>query len=276
MKTETLETKAEPSEGNTKASEGRITPAKRWAFTLNNYKKEHIDILSLRMAQLETKFIWGEEVGEKGTPHLQGYIEFKKKVRPTECIGIKQIHWEKCKGNREQNVKYCSKEGKYVTNFFIEKPIKVIENLRPWQAQVLETLIEEPNDRNILWIWEENGKVGKSAFSKYLCVKKNAMVCEGRSTDIFNGIYNYREQYGEYPKIVIIDCPRSNTGYMNYGALEKVKNGLIFNSKYESKQMIFDSPHVIVFANEEPKEYKYSEDRLIIKKINEAGLEFEA
>lgn len=280
---ETLETKKELPKGNTKTlgsnKTKRISPSKRWAFTLNNYTEEQKKKLFKKMAQLETKYIFGYEVGENGTPHIQGYIEFKIKTRPIETIKIPEIHWEKCKGNREQNITYCSKDRNYETNFIIREPeedIKTITELRPWQSELSKLLLEKPNDRNIYWVWEETGNVGKSALCKKLCVSLGALVCEGKTADIFNGIYNYKQEFKRYPKIVLIDCPRSNLGYMNYGALEKVKNGLIFNSKYESKMMVFNSPHVVVFANEEPIEGKFSEDRIIIKKINKSGLEFEA
>lgn len=281
-KKEAIELGSELPKGNTKTlgsiKPKRITPSKRWCFTLNNYTEEHKKKLFKKMAQLETKYIFGYEVGASGTPHIQGYIEFKIKTRPLEAIKIPQIHWEKCKGNRDQNITYCSKDRNYETNFVIVEPeeeIKVIQELRPWQSDIVKILLEKPNDRHIYWIWEEKGKVGKSALCKKLCLTMNALICEGKSSDIFNSIYNYKKEYKRYPRIILIDCPRSNVGYMNYGALEKIKNGLIFNSKYESKMMIFNTPHVVVFANDEPAEGKYSEDRLIIKKINSEGLEFE-
>lgn len=276
MKTGNNGNQEAPIEGNTKPQSTRITPCKRWAFTLNNYTKEQEEKLYKNLVLLDTNYIYGFEVGENGTPHLQGYVEFKKKTRPIEAIKIKEIHWEKCKGNRKQNIDYCSKDNNYKTNMYIEKAVKVIATFRPWQQQVLDYIDQEPDDRHIIWIWEEIGNVGKSSLSKYLAVKKNALVCEGKSADIFNGVYNYFETNGRFPNIIIIDMPRCNAGYMNYGALEKLKNGLLFNSKYESKMMIFNPPHVIVFCNVEPEEGKYSDDRLIIKKIDSAGLGFEA
>lgn len=43
-----------------------------WFFTLNNYEKEDIE----NITQLHCKYIFQEEKGENGTPHLQGYIKF--------------------------------------------------------------------------------------------------------------------------------------------------------------------------------------------------------
>lgn len=65
--------------------------------------------------------IYGEEVGESGTPHLQGYFELPKRMTfnvlrrklVDEYIGNPGIHLEAAKGSQRQNIEYCSKEGKY-------------------------------------------------------------------------------------------------------------------------------------------------------------------
>lgn len=46
--------------------------ARAWCWTLNNYTAEE----TIKLANVPCKYIvWGCEVGESGTPHLQGYIE---------------------------------------------------------------------------------------------------------------------------------------------------------------------------------------------------------
>jgi len=59
--------------------------------------------------------IYGREVGELGTPHLQGYIVFNS---PRSFNAVKNIcvrcHWEVAKGDSESNREYCSKENDYV------------------------------------------------------------------------------------------------------------------------------------------------------------------
>ena len=85
-------------------------PAKKWVFTLNNPQPEEIALVKdLECAHL----VFGEEVGANGTPHLQGYINFRKAKRMT---GLKKIlpraHWEICKES-EAAINYCKKDGKY-------------------------------------------------------------------------------------------------------------------------------------------------------------------
>ena len=84
------------------------SPHRSWCFTENNYTPEQI----LHYQQLECNYIcFGKEVGEKGTPHLQGVIRFAKTHRLT---GIKKTisqtaHWEPCR-DFEKAVNYCMKE----------------------------------------------------------------------------------------------------------------------------------------------------------------------
>lgn len=82
--------------------------ARRWCFTWNNYPDDWKVLLGV----LKYKYIFcGEEIGESGTKHIQGYAEFNSGKR---LITLKKangcIHWEICKGNQEQNIAYCSKD----------------------------------------------------------------------------------------------------------------------------------------------------------------------
>ncbi len=75
----------------------------------------------------------------------------------------------------------------------------------------------------------------------------------GKSADIKYG-YN-----GE--RVVIFDYSRSQEDSINYQVLEDLKNGIFFSPKYQSAMKVFEIPHVIVFANFEPKREKLSADR---------------
>lgn len=248
----------------------QCAPSKRWCFTWNNYQEGDTEMMIDKLRTISSKYIIGLECGEKGTPHLQGYIEFSRKLRP-KPIFSDCIHWEKAKGNRQENLQYCSKENNYHTNFKMPKALKLINinNMHFWQLWLLEHLYGDTDDRTVVWIWDEVGGIGKSQFAKFCCSKLNCICVGGKATDIFCGIARYNEAEGLYPEIVIIDCPRDKISYMNYGAIESVKNGLIFSGKYESAMCVFNSPHIVVFANSPPDESKYSKDRWIIKEIRD-------
>lgn len=57
---------------------------------------------------------FGKEVGENGTPHLQGYVTFKATWRLSALkLLLPRAHWEQAKGNRAHNREYCSKDGDF-------------------------------------------------------------------------------------------------------------------------------------------------------------------
>lgn len=58
--------------------------------------------------------VYGHETGESGTHHLQGYVEWSKKISLKSLkkhLGTKRIHLEKANGSLDQNQAYCKKEG---------------------------------------------------------------------------------------------------------------------------------------------------------------------
>lgn len=89
-------------------------PAKRWCFTLNNYSEDELARIGECINSTDVHCgVVGKEVGDSGTPHLQGFIHLRKKVR---FNGIKAIvgsraHVEKARGTDADNEKYCTKDG---------------------------------------------------------------------------------------------------------------------------------------------------------------------
>lgn len=89
------------------------TQGKRWCFTLNNYTET--DCLSITGWQDVKYFIYGKEVGDSGTPHLQGFVIFHKNKRLSAVKALlPRAHWEIANGNSKQASDYCKKDG----NFF--------------------------------------------------------------------------------------------------------------------------------------------------------------
>lgn len=90
---------------NTKI-QGARGKARNYCFTLNNYTPEEVKTL----CEGDYKYVFQEETGESGTPHLQGILMFKNAV---SFKSIKKLiprgHIEKCK-NKNASIRYCSKE----------------------------------------------------------------------------------------------------------------------------------------------------------------------
>lgn len=262
-KLETLETFG----GNTITPKVRTVPGKRWCFTLNNYTLEEMETLET-LFRSNGNFIFGKEVGEQGTPHLQGYVEFDKKVRPIEFVGNKRISWRKSKGTKEQNITYCSKENNFITNFILPEklkdPLANIE-LYNWQKDILNIIKTEPDSRKIYWFYDSKGNIGKTSLAKHICINnKNCIFLGGKAGDIKSAIADMPIK----PKICIFGFPRSLENFVSYQALEEVKDGIFFSGKYESSMCLFNPPHVICFANFAPDKDKLSMDRWVIKNLN--------
>lgn len=247
----------------------QISPSRHWCFTLNNYTKEHIHTISSNSSNYS--YIFQEETGENGTPHLQGYIDFKKKVRPKNIFDIITIHWEKCR-NIKKSIEYCHKletrTGEIYSNFY--KPLKLIKpsQFYKWQKKIIKKIGEEPDDRHIYWYWEATGGVGKTAFQKYLCATYNCLMLSGKATDMKFGVVSYIKLNGFAPDIIVINIPRSvDINFLSFTGIEEVKDGLFFSPKYESGMCSYNRPHMFIFSNEKPDKGKLSLDKWRVRRI---------
>lgn len=247
-------------------------------WTLNNYSETEMADLIVDFEKIGAKYIIGKEVGEKcGTPHLQGYTEFTKEIR---LSGLKKInsrvHWTKCKGDRKSNVEYCSKDGDVVSTLPVPMNLRLLkkyENVvwNDWQTEVINIVEAEPDERSIHWFYETVGNTGKSFLAKYLFLKYGCIIADGKKDNVFNQVLTWCAGHmDESPRIILLDVPRANNDYVQYGVLEQLKNGLVYSGKYEGGICAFECPHVIAFSNEKPKQEMWSHDRLKIKNIGPA------
>lgn len=93
------------------------TALRNICITINNYKKEWIN--KIIDSDIFSYGVLGKEIGDNNTPHLQGYLELKKRTRFTslknkfnELIGVTP-HIENRKGTARQASDYCKKDGDY-------------------------------------------------------------------------------------------------------------------------------------------------------------------
>ena len=99
----------------------RMSKSRSWCFTINNYSEQFALHMfeNIRNGKVEgiKYIIVGKEVGESGTPHLQGFVMFEN---PRGLKGIKRekyfdrAHLEIAKGTPKQASEYCKKDNDFV------------------------------------------------------------------------------------------------------------------------------------------------------------------
>lgn len=233
---------------------------RRWCFTLNNYTNDEIHTFKIKLED----YILGYEVGASGTPHIQGYCEFKN-ARSFESMQkiCPRAHFLFTKRSKRENLVYCSKEGKYeIMGMKVPDVLWIITELLPWQLEIENIIKSIPDRRTIHWYWEEEGCRGKTQLLKYLLFKYTHVEfarCE-HSSDICTLADIEKTAY-------IIDFPRDvKPSFSPWNALEQLKDGLISDAKMKKKcrNVLMNSPHVIVFANWPPEMGFLSKDKLKI------------
>lgn len=162
-----------------------------WCFTINNYNDEDlakVDAISCEYC------VAGLEVGESGTPHVQGYVYFGtlKSLKQMKKIHAK-AHWEGARGDAEENRAYCIKEGRFKERGTIPHAGKrtdidaikdavkkgatmseVVENVTSYQAlKTAETLMKYQKCNSIRevevkWYWGPSGS-GKTWAAIHEC-----------------------------------------------------------------------------------------------------------
>lgn len=88
--------------------------SRNWCFTMNNYSSDDEERLNSVDLNIVEYLVYGREVGESGTPHLQGLVVFYKKKRMNGVLTVLgQCHVSACK-NVVCSISYCKKDGDFV------------------------------------------------------------------------------------------------------------------------------------------------------------------
>lgn len=133
---------------------------------------------------------------------------------------------------------------------------------KPYQIELMDILDAEVDSRKVHWVYDEIGNNGKSYLSKYLKLTRDVYyITSGKVQDI---LYAYNDE-----PIIIIDLARTQADNVDhiYSCIEMFKNGMYLSTKYETRQRIFNIPHIIIMANFKPDETKLSNDRWNIMEV---------
>lgn len=278
------------------STEGRGKLAEFWAFRFTGSKIPTQGALKNALEQIWIiEYGYQEEKGEfRGTLHYQGCLRVEPRKRFTtlqkhfnsyfpELIFDGRDYLEPSKS--EAANKYGLKEKTRVNGpwFKGEKFEKIAEEtvfkidiiLRPWQRKIIPILNAKPDDRDIWWFWEPYGGLGKTVFQKWIYQEyEGVIILGGKADNMKNGVVRYKEAKGEYPKIVLINLPKTfEHKYFSATGVEEVKDMFFFSGKYGSKEekeaMVFGRPPtILIFSNEEPRcMEELAADRWIIVRL---------
>lgn len=268
---------------------------------------EHLGLLVTRIIKntkpvgLCGQFELGEE---KNGLHFQGFIQFKWQRNIVAVKSATGMHWLHIEPSRDKHpnsaraIEYCTDPDKrfpgskptYFGN--IRAPLPPCpdplegKTLHVWQLALKAYVLEHEaiSDREIIWIHEPVGGVGKSMFLKHLSVvyPDTVQYAGGCTFKDVAALLKHRANPPEirgqptmvarpHPKLITFDIPRADFDDINYSDLERLKNGHFISGKYMPQEVLMANPNILIFANARPRHSSMSSDRWTVFTITEAG-----
>lgn len=242
---------------------------KHWIITLKS-SNSSINLKQWIMEHCDSA-IWQLEKGnDTGYLHYQITLTLKEKKRLTWLKNhfSKTAHCEVV-NNIDAAFDYSQKSDTRMAGPFyypepLNKPLKDPlegKTYYKWQQMLIDIYESEADDRSIYWIYEPDGKAGKSSFCKHLHIKYGDEIKFAdvpKRVDLMHYVTK-----GPF-KALVIDIPRKMSSYAHneslYTSLESIKNGFVFSGKYDSTALNFNYPHIFIFANVKPLPYSTAGD----------------
>lgn len=216
------------------------------------------------------KWIIGTEKHKSGKLHFHADVKWDEKidVKNVRAFDVLGVHPNIINPGKAW-VGYCMKSENFVANYKTRRPVKLIDPTFEWEKTILKEIEEEPDDRTINWYWSDKGCVGKTSFCKYLTVRHDAVLLQGKGADVRNAVLTFYKDKGHHPELCVFPIPASfNYDYVSYEAIEQVKDMYFYSGKYEGGSIVGPCPHIYVFANEPPDESRMKADRWNIVNID--------
>ena len=142
---------------------------------------------------------------------------------------------------------------------------------RDWQSWFIKKATkEEINPREILVVYDPKGNTGKSYLNTMFSLLHSDETCNlqnGFSQNMFYSAGKVNDL-----KYVLMDLTRSDEKWVNYSAIEKIKNGHFDTCKYNNENVCVEPPFFAIFTNFKLHWWSLSLDRwslLYIDKEND-------
>lgn len=212
------------------------------------------------------KWVVGFEVGKDGYKHLQGRVRVSKDEN-NGFLAIKgylpSAHIEKC----SDTWSYERKSGRFLSSEDTPE-IRAVRFGKPrkHQSEWMEVLSKQ-DDRGILTIVDTEGCSGKSWFVNWLYETNKGFYCPP-TIDTVKGLIQWIASGYNGEGIVAIDIPRTwKWSEQLYVAIESIKDGLVYDTRYHSQLRNIRGCKIIIFTNTMPKLDKLSTDRWSIGEV---------
>ena len=257
----------------------KTNPHKSWCFTINNYTPEDLRFVKNLECQ---RLAVGEEVGENGTPHLQGFVIFKKGYR---FSGMKKIfpraHLQIAK-SWQHAWNYCIKDGKFhiVCNSTQGKRNDIIayrdaiknghsdrelcdefphEFLKFNRTDRMRRAYIEPRNwmTKCLWIHGPAGS-GKSTYikQKYNFADIDWLEYDGK---YFSSYYNR--------DVVVLDD--IDMDLISRSLFLKMVNHIPYKLRVMGSYQEFNPKLIVIITNDSPSSWRYYYDEAVKRRITE-------
>lgn len=232
--------------------------------------------------------VFGREVGEEGTPHLQGYIRFgtNKRFNAVRAL-MPQCHLSVARGNWEQNKAYCTKDGDFEE--FGEAPMSQAEKGRRgsefWAEQralVVAGDIDSVDDKLFLQSYSTiraimkdyrnvpsdlvpDGLPGNHWYYGPPGTGKSKKVRDDHGTDFFDKLLNkWWDGYCGQDVVLLDDLDKNHSCLGSH--IKRWADIYAFNAEIKNGGMSIRPKQIIVTSNYHPDEI-WSEDDVLCTAI---------
>lgn len=212
----------------------------------------------------------GRERGKGGYEHWQIRFEASGIDDDKEGTGFATIKdWfpeAHVENNASDNYEYERKEGRYFNSDDNSEIIKRRYGPLTKEQEHVYNLALESNDREIVVWCSRRGGVGKSFFGSALWERRiaHSILPSNTAKGLIQDVASECIENGKRP-VIVIDIPRTWKWTDElYFAIEKIKDGLIKDTRYHSRTIDIVGTAVIVLCNSYPKVGKLSADRWVI------------
>lgn len=266
------------------------TPCRTWDLTVPADGTTEQEKLEKYFDDNCGKWIFQKERGdETGYDHFQCRFTLTKKIRwrnlrerLIEELGISGFHLTATSKNciRKNEEYYVTKEETRIAGPWRNREHTDVPEfyrnpeLRPWQ-KIIQDEIEEyvPEGRIINLIVNPKGNQGKTFLANYLGAHDK--IYNIPPLDDYKDIMQYIMSVHTDDKAVFIDIPRGlseKTGTQFYSAIETIKGGFLYDTRYKGRQKYINPPCIYVFCNYFPRRNVLSWDRWNVRKLEDGIL----